>query len=230
MAKANDPTSTIVWIWLRDALSLAVERLGSVALAKKWLIEWLAAGKLPWTCREWKGLSAEELAEKRREKLAAEALVQKRREQGEMVGDAIYSLPSATYCQGDPSFWIAKRRIDWDDNAAYEPRVHGAQALGIRVSKTHLLAQLPEEPRERVETPGQAKAAEREKMGPKDWLAWARNEYRQQRNERPNAYISRLHDLMEKTGNVTVVWTFKTFRVRYYEAVKADQQTVQKAR
>ena len=146
------------------------------------------------------------------------------------MGGQIYSLPSATYCPCDPSFWIPKRRIDWDDNAADEPRRHGAQAIGIRVSKMHLLAQLPEEPRERVETPGQAKAAEREKMGPKDWIAWARKEYPQQRNEQPTPYIRRLHGLMEKTDNVTEVWTFETFRVRYYEAVKADQQTVQKAR
>ena len=87
----------------------------------------------------------------------------------------------------------------------------------------HVLALLPEKPRKRVATPGQAKPAEREKMAPKVWLAWARKEYPQQRNERPTPYIRRLHGLMEKTDNVTEVWAFKTFRVRYYEAVKADQ-------
>ena len=56
MAKADDTTSKNDWIWLRDALALAVKRLGSVALAKERLIEWLAAGKLPWSCMSWKGL------------------------------------------------------------------------------------------------------------------------------------------------------------------------------
>ena len=50
MAKAGDTSSTIVWIWLREALALAVTALGSVALANGLLIEWLAAGKLPWSC------------------------------------------------------------------------------------------------------------------------------------------------------------------------------------
>ena len=48
MAKADDTSSTIVWIWLREALELAVTALGSVKLAQELLIEWLAAGKLPW--------------------------------------------------------------------------------------------------------------------------------------------------------------------------------------
>ena len=42
-----------------------------------------------------------------------------------------------------PRFWSAKLRIDWEDNAADEVRRHGAQALGIRVSRTHLRALLP---------------------------------------------------------------------------------------
>ena len=105
-------------------------------------------------------------------------------------------------------------------------------ALGIKVSRAPPSSAVPDEAdaAKREETPEQAKPAEREKMGPTKWLAWARKEYPQQRNERPTPYIRRLHGLMEKTDNVTEVWTFKTFRVRYYEAVKADQQTVQKAR
>ena len=47
MAKADDTTSTTDWIWLREALALA-EALGSVALAKKQLTEWLEAGKIRW--------------------------------------------------------------------------------------------------------------------------------------------------------------------------------------
>ena len=68
------------------------------------------------------------------------------------------------------------------------------------------------------------------KKEPKAWLAWALKEYPQQRNERPTPYISRLHGLMQKADNVTGVWKPKTFRVRYYEAVKIDQQAVQKMR
>ena len=62
MAKACDTTSTIDWIWLREALALAVAALGSVALAQERLIEWLAAGKLPWSCMSWWGLDAEGIA------------------------------------------------------------------------------------------------------------------------------------------------------------------------
>jgi hypothetical protein len=142
MAKADDASSTM--IWLRDALADAVDALGSQALAKERLTEWLATGKLPWSCTSWKGLDAEGLAEKRREKLDAEGLAEKRREQGDSMGRVIYSLPSVAYCRCDPQFWSATRRIDWEDNAAYEARRHGAQALGIKVSHTRLLALLPE--------------------------------------------------------------------------------------
>jgi hypothetical protein len=54
MAKANDKSSTIDWIWLHYALKLAITRLGSEVLAKALLTEWLAAGKLPWSCIAWK--------------------------------------------------------------------------------------------------------------------------------------------------------------------------------
>ena len=40
-------------IWLREALALAVTVLGSVALADQRLREWLAAGKVPWSCMSW---------------------------------------------------------------------------------------------------------------------------------------------------------------------------------
>ena len=114
--------------------------------------------------------------------------------------------------------------------ARSQPGAQRPRGSGCRV--THLLALLPEEPRERVETPGDKPSRRNAgaKMGPKDWLAWARKTYPQRRNERPTPYIRRLHGLMEKTDNVTEVWRFETFRVRYYEAVKADQRTVQKTR
>ena len=67
MAKANDKSSTIDWIWLHDALVLAIARFGSVVLAKERLREWLAAGELPWSCMSWEGLDAEGIARLDRE-------------------------------------------------------------------------------------------------------------------------------------------------------------------
>ena len=67
MAKANDKSNTIAWIWLHDALMLAIPRFGSVVLAKERLREWLAAGELPWSCMSWKGLDAERIARLDRE-------------------------------------------------------------------------------------------------------------------------------------------------------------------
>jgi hypothetical protein len=131
MAKADETSSTIDWIWLRAALALAVEALGTVELAKKQLIEWLAAGKLPWSCMKWKGLTAEEIA---------------KAEQQLRGGLIIHILPSAAYHEGDPEFWgvrAVRLQIDWEDNAAREPLTGGAQALGIKVSRTHLLTLLP---------------------------------------------------------------------------------------
>ena len=143
MAEADDTSSTIDWIWLRDALGLAAALLGSVALAKEQLREWLAAGKLPWSCTRWEGLDAEGLAEKKRQKLDAEGRAEKSREQGNGIGGIIYSLPSAAYCSGDPRFWSATLWIDWEANDADERRRHGARAFGVRVSRAHLRALLP---------------------------------------------------------------------------------------
>ena len=68
MAKTAKPSSTPVWIWLRDALAFAVAALGDrQPLANEKLIEWLATKKLPWTCHEWKGLDAEGLAKLKQE-------------------------------------------------------------------------------------------------------------------------------------------------------------------
>ena len=208
MAKADDASSTIVWIWLREALRLAIAALGSVALAKEQLREWLAAGKLPWDCMKWEGLDAEGIARLERES---------------RTGSIVFiNIPSAVYHRGDPQFWSTGLKIDWEDNRAREAAIAGAQALGIKVSRTHLLELLPKEPRERTETPRQTQPADR-KLEPKVWLAWAREEYPQQRNERSTPYIRRLHGLMQKADNVTEVWAFETFRVRYYEAVKTNQ-------
>ena len=146
MAKAADPSSTTVWIWLHEALALAVEALGSVALAKAQLTEWMAAGKLPWSCTSWKGLDQEDLTKRRREK---ERLWKKKR--------ILLALPKAAYYPGDPRFWSARGLwIDWEDNVARELARDGAQALGIRVSRSHLLALLHEGPGEREEARGAA--------------------------------------------------------------------------
>ena len=115
MAKADDTTSKIDWIWLREALELAVATLGSVELAEERLMEWLAAGELPWSCMAWKGLSAEEIAREEGEAAAA-GLLQK---DGAGRNGAVchYTVPSAAYCQGDPSVLERRGRIDWEENA-----------------------------------------------------------------------------------------------------------------
>jgi hypothetical protein len=83
----------------------------------------------------------------------------------------------------------------------------------------------------RVENPEQTRPTELELLEPKAWLDRARKENPKQRNERPTAYIRRLHGLMQKADNVTKPWKAEsTVRVRYYEALKTDQQTVQKKR
>jgi hypothetical protein len=80
-----------------------------------------------------------------------------------------------------------------------------------------------------VENPEPTRPTERELLEPKVWLDRALKEYPKQRNERPTAYIRRLHGLMQKADNVTKPWKAEsTARVRYYEALKTDQQTVQK--
>ena len=204
MAKADDTTSKIDWIWLREALELAAKRLGSVELAEGRLIEWLAAGKLPWSCMSWKGHSAEEIAKAKQQ----------------LKGAYIpHIFPSAVYHEGDPKFWGVRRvrlQIDWEDNKAHDPVTGGAKALGVKVSRTHLLALLPEEPRERVEDLGQTKTAERKLMRPKAWLAKVRKEHPRQHNELLVAYASRLLALMQ-TANVTKVWSSGTLLRRLHD-------------
>jgi hypothetical protein len=130
MAKADDTTSTTNWIWLREALALAVAVLGSAALAKEQLKEWLAAGKVPWSCMSWVGRAAEGIVD-------------------------LLNLGSVAYYPGDPQFWGAGHlNIDWEDNGARERRAGGAHALGIKVSRAHVLALLPKEPSEREEVRG----------------------------------------------------------------------------
>jgi hypothetical protein len=78
--------------------------------------------------------------------------------------------------------------------------------------------------------PEQTGPAEPERLEKKAWLAWALKEYPKRQNEPQTSYIRRLHGLMEKADNVTAPWKYKTFRIRYYDAVKAERQAVQKER
>ena len=138
MAKADHTISD--WIWLREALDLAVAVFGSEAGAKEYLTEWLAAGELPWDCTRWKALDAASLSE----------LHQSHREA------LVFALtPSATYCRGAPQFWSASRlEVNWEDNSAREAVTKGAHAWGIKVSRAHLLVLLPEQSSERDKTQG----------------------------------------------------------------------------
>jgi len=142
-------------MWLRDALEQAGASLGSKALAKDQLIEWLAAGTLPWSCTSWKGLDEEGIARRRREK-----------ERKWKVSGVLLSAPSAGFHAGDPRFFRVRVIIDWEDNTAREGMRAGAQALGIKVSPTHLLALLPKESHEREQLVGAARwvAAEARRM------------------------------------------------------------------
>ena len=194
MATADDAPTTD-WIWLREAQELAAKRLGSKAGAEKRLQEWLATDdrKLPWIAEVWEAPTEADAGRRR-------------------------AHPSTTYYNGEPRF-MAVAEINWEDSSACEASYlpDGAQAWGIRVSPTHLVALLPTELREREETPEPIKPTGRERMVPARWLAWARKEYPKQQNEGPSAHILRLHGLMQKADNVTEVWTFGDFRRRYYE-------------
>jgi hypothetical protein len=122
-------------------LDLAVAALGSRALAKARLTEWLAAGKLPWSCMSWEGLDAAAIARLRQEL---------------RVAGIMSVAPSAPYYNGDPKFWgTSLVEIDWADNAAYETVfvIDGARARGIKVPRARLLA-LSRGPRERKQWRG----------------------------------------------------------------------------
>ena len=125
--------------------------------------------------------------------------------------------------------WQSASRLTGKTARASRPLPWGACASwGIRVPRARLLKLLPAALTVE-EAPRQANRQSRS-WEPDAWLAWARTEYPKQRNERPTAYIRRLHGLMQNADNVTKVWEYETFRDRYYEAVKADQQAVQKER
>jgi hypothetical protein len=144
MAKADDTTSTD-WIFLREALDIAVTAFGSMELARDHLLwEWLAAGKLPWTCIQWEALDDADIAK----------LHQRIRARGDAV-----ALAAVTYYNGDPRFFGAPPEINWKDStASIEGKVRTArglsfdlcvaQARGIKVPRAPLLELLPDESRE----------------------------------------------------------------------------------
>ena len=188
-------------IWLHDALALAVRALGSVALAKALLTEWLAAGKLPWSCMAWNPLDLEGMEE----------LVDRARDVGMLLRD----IPPACR-EGEPEFWRTDHTIRWEDNIAHQNSVVGARALGVKVSREHLLALLPEEPREHVEELGQTQPTERKLLEPKTWLAEVCKNHPRQRNEQLVTYADRLYDLMQG-AHLTKPWTFKTLLRRLHD-------------
>jgi hypothetical protein len=141
MAKANDKSTTIDWIWLREALQEdAKAELGSKVLAETRLREWLAAVQLPWTYMSWQELD--------------EAGIANLREDEPTLGRILSTL---TWFWTAQSLWI-----DWDDSRAGDCR---NCALGIKVSRRHLRALLRAGP-EGEETRGSAAwiTAEAERM------------------------------------------------------------------
>lgn len=123
MAKANDKSNAIHWIWLTEALQEAIKVLGSKRLARRRLKQWMAAGQLPWSC-----MSLELLNEKGQ----ATPWPQ--------LGSAFFVLNL---------FWDATSHwIDWKDNSAGENELGAVQAMGISVSREDLFALLlqPSEP------------------------------------------------------------------------------------
>src|SRR4029079_5834692 len=187
MAKADDASSTIDWIWLSAALVLAAVPYGS-PLAKELLVHWMATGDLPWACEWWKPRDAERLArwEERRREL-----------EGWGHFSPVSVMPSAEYFRGDVQFGMSDRKVDWENNGAREKSTWGAKASGIKVSRKHLLALLLEGPREREEALRPTTPAERRSMEPKAWLDEVREEHPQYGNESKAAYPRRIHSMMQ---------------------------------
>ena len=148
MAKAGDRSSTVVWVWLRDALACAITALGSETLAKAQLRKWLAAKKLLWDCMEWTALRAERIAKLERERQEPVSIRIERRGLLEpdrvILPGSFMQTPTTAYLKGDCRFWAdAKLEINWVDNSAREVITDGSRALGIRVSRKQLLKLLP---------------------------------------------------------------------------------------
>jgi hypothetical protein len=136
-AKADDPNTTKDEIWLNEALMLAAVPLG-LSLAKEMLVHWIATGQLPLSFMLWKKRDGDGLAR----------WVQRRHDLegwGHVFPDSI--MPPPEYSPGDLRFWSASPKIDWENNEARENATWGVRALGIKVSREHLLALLTATPR-----------------------------------------------------------------------------------
>ncbi|MBR0742104.1 hypothetical protein JQ581_34725 [Bradyrhizobium liaoningense] len=118
MAKANDNSIPIDWIWLIQALQEATRVLGSRRLAKRRLKQWMATKELPWICT-----SLDLLDEK------GQVMT------GPLLGSVFLLLDL---------FWDATSHwIDWEDNCAGENELGAVQVTGISVSRERLFALLP---------------------------------------------------------------------------------------
>lgn len=117
MAKANDKSNAIHWIWLIEALQEAIKVLGSKRLARRRLKQWMATGELPWIC-----MSLDLLDEKGQVMTWPQ------------LGSVFFVLNL---------FWDATSHwIDWEDNCAGENELGAVQAMGMSVSRERLFALL----------------------------------------------------------------------------------------
>ena len=134
-------------------------------LAKELLKEWLAAGKLPWSCMLWKGLDAEGIARLEHAKTG-----------GDRPSTSSHRLRTTkvTLSSGAPML------VFWEENGAREQATCGARALGIKVSRKHLVALLPDKSRESEEVRGAG-----------EWIA-AEAKRMQEANEVPRHHDHRL--------------------------------------
>jgi hypothetical protein len=121
-------------IWLKEALRIAAEALGSEKFAKAQIRQWLASGALPWDCLVWLALDADGIAKTQRY-LNSLGVVHP------------ILAPSGPYRKGDPALFANERtEIDFENNSAREGDpttvADGARAEGLKVSAGRLRALL----------------------------------------------------------------------------------------
>jgi hypothetical protein len=123
MAKAAEKTST-EWIWLSEALALALRVYGSRSLAE----ERLKQARLLWDCEDWQG---EEAA-------APEWKMVEEREGTARVSDFRLVHPAPAIYKGDPRAWT-ELDVDFDNNEMHRG---GVRARGVKMSRAGVLALL----------------------------------------------------------------------------------------
>jgi hypothetical protein len=176
-------------IWLKEALRIAAEALGSEKFAKAQLRQWLASEDLPWDCLMWQALDAEGIARTQRHL--------------DSIGVVHPILaPSGPYRKGGAAFFACEyTEIDFENNSAREGDpttvADGAIAEGIKVSSERLYALL----------------APVQLIAPKVWLDQACEAHPIRRGERKTEYALRLHGLM-KDAPVKAVWSLDTLSRR----------------